>query len=313
MKAVILAAGFGKRLKPLTNSNAKPSLPFFEHTLISNLILKLVHCGINDIYINLHYKPATIRKTLRSLNGKGLNIRFNFEEKILGTGGALSAFMHDLRDDSFFLINGDILTDINFDSVLKFHVSKNAIATMVIHPASIHRGFPFIGVDQSGVVSRFPYGPTQTNQFQWSGTFTGIQILEPELLKRLKPGKVQSLISNIYMPALEDNLPVYGFQHNGLWDDLGTPISYFSNHWAELEKRNCNMNRSKKCMEYIDESAIVNASLEDINQIIVYQNVKILHGAKLNRVIVWPDVVIREGEVLNNGIAYKTGKFLEIL
>src|SRR3982751_6545568 len=112
MKAMILAAGFGTRLWPLTEDRTKPAIPFMNRPLISYTVEYLASYGIQEIIINLHHQPDSIRRVLEDGSRLGVSIQYSYEEEILGTSGALDRMRDHLIGDEFVVINGKIITDI---------------------------------------------------------------------------------------------------------------------------------------------------------------------------------------------------------
>ena len=113
MKAMILAAGFGTRLWPLTEDRTKPAIPFLNRPLIAYSIDYLAQAGIRDIIINLHHQPDSITGPLGDGSQFGVNIQYSYEEEILGTSGAIDKVRDQLMDDDFIVINGKIVTNID--------------------------------------------------------------------------------------------------------------------------------------------------------------------------------------------------------
>ena len=111
MKAVILAAGFGTRLWPLTEDRTKPAIPFLNRPLIAYSVEYLAAHGIRDIIVNLHHQPESIRRALGDGSAFGVKLHYSFEEEILGTSGAIDRVRDELLDDDFIVINGKIVTE----------------------------------------------------------------------------------------------------------------------------------------------------------------------------------------------------------
>src|SRR5689334_21473821 len=132
MKEVILAAGFGTRLWPLTEDRTKPAIPFLNRPLIAYVVDNLAAYGIRDIIVNLHHQPESIRRALGDGTAMGVRIRYSLEEEILGTSGAIDRVRDQLRDDDFIVINGKIVTDIDLGAAVREHRERQAIATLVL-------------------------------------------------------------------------------------------------------------------------------------------------------------------------------------
>src|SRR5687768_8367447 len=135
MKAMILAAGFGTRLFPLTIDRTKPAIPFLGKPLVGYVAEYVAKYGFTDIVVNLHHQPDSVIKALGDGKQFGVNIRYTREEPaILGTAGALDNAREHLEDDTFLIVNGKIITDIDISAALETHRSSGAVATMILKP-----------------------------------------------------------------------------------------------------------------------------------------------------------------------------------
>ncbi len=230
MKVVILAAGFGNRLRPLTDNAAKPSLPFFDRSLISHLIHQISSFGMEDFAVNLHYKPETLLSKVHSETPENIKYRFFFEKSILGTGGALYPMRDYLSNGPFMIVNGDIVIDIDLSKLLDFHESHGDPVTMVLHRPSYHLGFPGVGFDKDLCITRFPFENGRLGESDDYGTFCGISVCDSRVF-RLSPSQgVKSLTQDLFMDILMSGNRIRAFPLDGYWNDLGTPRRYLSAH-----------------------------------------------------------------------------------
>ena len=135
MKAMILAAGFGTRLWPLTIGRTKPAIPFLNRPLIACTIDYLKQYGFDELIINLHYEPESVRAQLGDGSQFGVHISYSVEEpEILGTAGALDHVREQLDHGTFIVVNGKIITDIDLQAALQTHREKQALATLILRP-----------------------------------------------------------------------------------------------------------------------------------------------------------------------------------
>ncbi len=312
MKAVILAAGKGTRLRPLTNYTAKPAVWFFNRPVIWYTLISLYDSGIRQVLINLHHLPETVRKNLAELIPSDMQVHFFHETEILGTAGALVPMRKHLGDAPFFLINGDILTDIDFNKMIDHHNSRNALATLALHPASIALGFPLLGATADGRLSRFPYGPAKEAPYEWAGIFTGIQILEPGVFDFLKPEGFQA-ITNIYAEYFEKKLPVAAFYHQGYWNDIGTVERYVQAHFDVFESRIQSKYFSRAGILNIEDRQFISKSTHASDSrslgknVITNGTVDISRNVFLENVIVWPGNRFDSPGTIRNRIVLHSG------
>jgi len=227
MKAMILAAGLGKRLRPLTENCPKPLLPVGGTPLIVWNLLLLRQYGLRDVMINLHYLGHRIQETLGDGTAWGMHITYSLEGEILGTGGGLKRAEWFFEKKPFLVLNGDILIDLNLTHLIEHHARSGGIATMVL------RDDP--EVERWGVVETDRQDRVVTiNGHGWSGErgkpetlrrmFAGVHVIHPKLL--CYETMEASSIIDAYVTALEQGALVAGYLCHGYWSDVGTPERY---------------------------------------------------------------------------------------
>lgn len=225
MKAMILAAGLGTRLRPLTNTIPKPLLPVGGTPLIVWNLLLLRHHGIRDVIINLHHLGDLIEKELGDGSTVGMRISYSHEPRILGTGGGLKQAERFFEGESFLVLNGDTLCDLDVGALCQFHREENPLATMVVRddPDVDRWGALELDVDQRILRingrGRGGEGPVVKRMF------AGVHIIHPRLLRTLPAGRESSII-DAYAREIERGEPVFGYTLHGYWSDVGTPQRY---------------------------------------------------------------------------------------
>src|SRR3982751_2462526 len=144
MRAMILAAGYGTRLWPLTEDRTKPAIPILGRPLVGYVAEYLGRYGFQDVVVNLHHRPESVRAALG--DGSRVHVRLEYIEEpvILGTSGALDNARHLLEGDTFVVINGKIITDINLAEALETHRRTNALATLVLRPNPLRERFSIV-------------------------------------------------------------------------------------------------------------------------------------------------------------------------
>ncbi len=226
MKAMILAAGYGTRLLPLTEKTPKALLPLCGRPLISYTLAFLKKWGFKEIIINLHHHPQSIKKELGDGSQFGLRINYSYEPEILGTGGGIKKAESFLANNTFLVINCDILVDFDLSRAMDFHQEKKALATMILRREEKINSYGAIEIDREGRVRQFlgkiPYG---------SGLdlkrliFTGIHLFEPRVFQYI-PANTFCSINDTYIEMIRKNERVYGYLMEGYWADLGTRERY---------------------------------------------------------------------------------------
>lgn len=230
MKSMILAAGLGTRLWPLTNTTPKPLIPLNGRPLIYYAIALLKKHGITDILINLHHLGEKIEAELGDGRTLGVNITYSEEPDILGTGGGIKKMAEHSGDEDFWVLNSDVLSDINLTAILREHKVKSAKATMVLRPHPIllgepHRPTALIINGESKIISTASSEEVEKRLDETPFMFTGIHLINPSLLEYLPDG-FSCIFKDAYRPAIEREDEIFGVVYDGYWQDLGTMEAY---------------------------------------------------------------------------------------
>src|SRR4029079_1732003 len=176
MRAIVLSAGYGTRLWPLTEDRTKPAIPILGKPLVGYVAEYLAGYGMDEIVVNLHHRPDSVRRALGDGSRFGVKLHYVEEPVILGTSGALDNTRAFFEQDTFVVVNGKIITDIDLKAALETHRQANAIATLVLLPNSKRELFTVVKTER-GFISGFGGmpGPDDDEPLM----FTGIQILHP--------------------------------------------------------------------------------------------------------------------------------------
>lgn len=217
-KAMLLAAGLGIRLRPLTLTTPKPLLPLDGICLIDHQLSYLAQSGIREVVVNLHHLGDKIKAHVGGGSQYGLTVTYSEEPEILGTGGGIKKAGHLFGTNPFIALNADALIDVDIGSLIARHFSSKASATMVVKTFGAVDNYNPVDIDMAGFIKGFGKG----NHF-----YTGLQILGPEILTALPPsGTVSCLIRDGYEPLLKRDAPIAAFLYEGYFNDLGTPERY---------------------------------------------------------------------------------------
>lgn len=225
MKALILSAGLGTRLRPYTDHTPKPLFTICGRPLLDILITKLIEAGCESIMINTHHLHAQIEAFVAQ-HTYTIPIETRYEPHILGTGGAIINVRDFWNDHPFMVINADIVTTIDFKAVYDFHCQHRHPVTLVL---ADDPEFNSVKIDANGFVTEFHNAKTASDRFTESAlTFTGIQVLDREILKFITP-RIPSSSIDAYTRMLAEgkNIKAY-ISHETDWKDIGTPERYKS-------------------------------------------------------------------------------------
>lgn len=219
MKAMILAAGLGTRLRPLTYSVPKPMMPICNRPLIAWLIDALVEAGVREVIVNLHHLPEVIESALPSLF-PSVRFSFSFEPEILGTGGALRKVRAQLAsEEEFFLLNGDTWQRPPLEALRSARRERAATAALTLrHPP---RGDRFTPVwENGGVVTGFGKGRGEPLMF------SGSHCIGSTIFGRLPEQDVFGIVDPVYQSLLQHDEPIAAVVDDRAWFDIGTPRRY---------------------------------------------------------------------------------------
>ncbi len=300
MKAMILAAGFGTRLFPLTIDRTKPAIPFLGKPLVGYVAEYVAKYGFKEVVVNLHHQPESVIKALGDGSDFGVKIHYTYEEpKILGTAGALDNARHLLEDETFLIVNGKIITDIDINLALETHKKSGALATMVLQPNEKRERFSEVFVENNQVTGFGDFPKPLTKQqiqnpkskIQNPFMFTGIHILEPEIFEYIPRGVYSDIVPTFYNPAIRKGEKIAAHIADGKWFELSTIPRYL-----DISLKMLNGNAERNIIgknNHISENA-------EIEESIVWDNVEIESDAKIYHSIIADNVKIKNGEKHEN-------------
>ncbi|HBE82444.1 MAG: NDP-sugar synthase [Blastocatellia bacterium] len=298
MKAMILAAGFGTRLFPLTIDRTKPAIPFLGKPLVGYVAEYVAKFGFNDIVVNLHHQPESVVSALGDGSSFGVNIAYTVEQpNILGTAGALDNARHLLEDETFLIVNGKIITDIDINSALETHRRTGALATMVLKPNSKREHFTIVETED-GLVKGFGGFAEPLSEDEIRNTesdiekplmFTGIHIVEPEVFDYIPRGIYSDIVPTFYDPAIREGRTIAAHIDDARWFELSTIPRYLDISLAMMNETDVDIGTG--CL--ISGSASIRDS-------VLWDNVTVGDDVRLYRTIIADGVSIEGGACFEN-------------
>lgn len=233
MKAVILVGGEGTRLRPLTCNTPKPMLPLVNRPLLEHVVAYLRRYGIDDIVLSMCYKPDVIRGHFGGGAPFGAHLAYEVEQEPLGTAGAVKNAERHLGSETFFVFNGDIITDLDLGAMLDFHRSRGSKATIALTPVEDPTAYGLVETDADGRVRQFLEKPSwdrvTTNMIN-AGTY----ILEPDVLSLIPPNAYYMFERGLFPLLLQRKDQICGYPSDAYWLDIGTPQKYLTAHLDAL-------------------------------------------------------------------------------
>ena len=291
-RGMVLAAGFGTRLRPLTDRCAKPAIPLLNRPLIHHSLAMLEGAGIAEIAVNLHYRPETVTRAVRQYQQSShskATITFSHEPAILGTGGGIGKLRAFFQGREIVVCNGKIYFEQELGEVLDFHRNRKAWVTMVLIPQNAEAPFnPVLLGERERVVG---FGlRRQVRDWARAFTFTGVQVLSRRVLELIPRGRSDT-VKDIYPRLIADGRPISGFVSDCYWCECSTPGRYLANS-MELLKRTG--------VSHIGQNVAVAG-----RGLVMGEGVKVGRGCRLKNVIVWDGSSIGGGCRLTDVIVLK--------
>ena len=306
MRGMILAAGLGTRLRPLSYELPKPIIPVLGRPLCTYNMEFLRRAGIKSFVLNLHTHPKLIQQSVTGWAGKRARIDFTLEPVILGTGGGIWNAREFLKGGTFVTANGDTILSFPFASALAFHRERRALATLILFPHPAKRYTP-VWIAEGGRITGFG---SEAGEGTRSGFYTGCQIVEPELLLRIPPAKASCIIRETYTPLVADKAPVFGFLSSGRFQEFGTPADYLEGTLSLLPAGGEEAalpvpeDAGFKIIPpvYISPKARVGPGARTGPGAVIEEGATVGEGASVARAILWPGAVLPAGEELVGAI-----------
>lgn len=308
LKALILAAGLGTRLRPLTDIYPKPLMPFCGTTPIDIWLNRLYDAAITDIAINTHYHADAIEQHIQQ-GGPRLPLHISHEMgEILGTGGCYNPLRTWLGTDAVLVVNGDVISDVDLLALIKLYARGSFAAVLSVLPYALGGGKAVFHQDGL-VIDIAKTGPAAAS----AGTFACAYILGPEIIDLLPTSGSFDIVEFGLRPALHQGLKIASYQHSGIWHDIGTPQQYATAIWSCL-RGNWNFNQKlsghtrRQDGIYVSPKAAVNALAHLAEDAVVEDHAVVAAGAMLRRSIILPHTKIAAGEDVQNSIIAPIGR-----
>jgi NDP-sugar pyrophosphorylase family protein len=221
---MVLAAGFGTRLRPLTLTVPKALVPVADKPFLEHLLARLRAGGIREVVINLHHLGALIEQHVGDGTRFGLSVRYSREPAILDTGGGIKQAEPLLAGEPFLVANADSLLAVSLAELWDFHRAHGGIATLALRADPDAARYGLVEVDDDDRVRRIVGLPEGTHAHGLRGfMFPGLHVLEPAVFAHMEAGRAFSITRTTYPALLAAGLPIYGFETRARWINIDTP------------------------------------------------------------------------------------------
>jgi NDP-sugar pyrophosphorylase family protein len=292
MRAIVLSAGYGTRLWPLTEDRTKPAIPILGKPLVGYVAEYLAGYGIDEIVVNLHHRPESVRRALGDGSRFGVKLHYVEEPVILGTSGALDNTREFFERDTFVVVNGKIITDIDLKAALETHRNANALATLVLLPNTRRERFSVVETE-AGRITGFGGMPVANGGGEAPLMFTGIHILEPRIFEYVPRGVFSDSVIHVYPQAIANGEIIAAHVASGKWRELSTLKRYLDIS-VELLK--------EEGKSFIAGTNSVIASSATVSDSIIWDNVEVSAGARIHQAVLADNVKISANEVIENAV-----------
>lgn len=307
MRAMILAAGYGTRLWPLTIDRAKPALPFLGRPLIGYVAEYLASYGYADVVVNLHHQTESVRAALGDGSRFGVHLHYVEEPVILGPSGALDNARSLLEADTFVVINGKIVTDIDLGAALETHRRTKALATLILRRNPKNERFSSVET-RGGLITGFgnppiPLASDNTRGVHRSSAhhereideaplmFTGIQIMEPRIFSYIPRGIFSHTVTDVYLPVIARGEALAAHVADGMWYELSTIPRYLYITLSLLKQKGLDTQ--------VGPGSVIHEAA-DVRESILWENVRVEAGARVRQCVLGEGVHIKRGEMVEN-------------
>jgi mannose-1-phosphate guanylyltransferase/phosphomannomutase len=294
-----MAGGQGTRLRPLTSNQPKPMLPIVGRPMMEHVLQLLHEHGSTEVVATVQFLASVIRTYFGDGSDLGIELAYATENEPLGTAGSVKN-AEPLLEDTFLVISGDHVTDVDLSAAADFHKERGAAATVILKHAENPLEFGIVIVDDDGRIERFLEKPGWGEVF--SDTInTGIYVLEPEVLEYIPPGEEFDFAKDLFPLLLDKGLPLYGHVADGYWADVGHLEAYLEVH-RDILDRKLRIRPSGFELEggvWLGEGAEIDPRATVEGPVYVGDNSRVEDGA-----------TVRDHTVLGKGVVIKGGAFL---
>jgi mannose-1-phosphate guanylyltransferase/phosphomannomutase len=310
MKAVIMAGGFGTRLKPLTINRPKPMVPVANRPMMEHIVALLARHGITDLVSILYFQPDHITSHFGDGTRFGVRMRYVTADADYGTAGAVRNADTLVLGERILVISGDVLTDFDLRAALREHEARAAEATILVTSVENPLAYGIVILDQeTGRIERFLEKPTWGEVF--SDTInTGIYILEPSALERIPLHTNVDFSKDLFPAMLRENAPLFGHLASGYWKDIGNIEEYRNAHDDILGGRISlqlagERRESSNGQVWGEQGAVVDRDLHTKGTVLLGRSCDIGASVTLEHVVVGANCQIGEGATLRNVVLWE--------
>jgi mannose-1-phosphate guanylyltransferase/mannose-1-phosphate guanylyltransferase/phosphomannomutase len=313
MKAMLLAAGLGTRLRPLTYELPKPMVPILGRPVMEHIMRLLARHGFDDVVANLHYFPDLIRDRFGDGSDYGARLVYSYEPELLGTAGGVRNVRDHFAGETFLIISGDALTDIDLTALWKTHREKGGIATLALKPVEDPSQLGVVIVGDDGRIQGFQEKPDAAEALSNLGN-CGIYVFEPEIFDYFPQREFVDWAMDVFPRLLEEDVSFFGHEFPEYWNDVGSLEEYRQGNFDALEGRvrvdtpgagngALPQDAEVEGSVFIGEGCEIAAGVRLTGPVVIGEGSRIGENSALRDTIVWPRTEVDPGTVLIGAVA----------
>lgn len=327
---MLLAAGAGTRLRPLTYETPKPMVPVVNRPVIHHVLDNLLKHGVEEVMINLHALPEQVRGYCGDGSRWSLKVSYSHEPKLLGTAGSIKKVESFFKDEPFYVMSGDGISDIDLTAMWEFHRRRGAFATMAVKAVNSRFDYGVTMMDASQRIKGFLEKPSWGDVFS-NKVNTGIYLFEPEILKLIPKGRPYDFGHELWPKLLKLRKPIYAYETDAYWCDVGN-LNEFRRCQIDALERRATINipgaEARKGV-WVEAGARIDPKAKLEAPVLIGKGARVAAGARVGpftvvgdrsnigkdavveRSILYNNVVVGEGVRLNNCIIGAEGRVRE--
>jgi NDP-sugar pyrophosphorylase family protein len=327
VKALILAAGVGTRLDPLTKSVPKPLVPVGNRPVMEHVLNLLRRHHITEVSANLHYLADMIPQYFNDLPGLGQQLHFVKEEILSGDAGGMRACKRYLQGSTFVVMMGDIITDIDLSFLINRHKRSGAIASIALKSVEDVQHFGVARIDRNGRIEEFQEKPKAEDAISNLAS-TGIYVFEPEIFNYVPRSGTYMFGNELFPKLLRMGVPLNGVRVLGHWSDIGTIATYRQTTFdainglidVELPTNNYKAGFNRQLNVdgtfQLGKNCQLSAGIKIVGNVVIGDNCVIGPGVQLEDTIIWPNTTIAadsvlKGSIVGNNCVIEAGTYYE--
>ena len=314
MKAIILVGGEATRLRPLTCNTPKVMVPVLNIPFLEHVIHHLSQHQVTEVVLASSQRQQSIESYFADGRQFGVKLHYSIEDIPLGTGGAVKNAEKYL-DETFLVLNGDIFTDLDITTMMKFHRDRKAKVTIALTPVDDPTSYGLVETNTQGKITRFLEKPSPsevTTNLINAGTY----ILEPDILQRIPPQTKFSFEHELFPPLVDQGEPAYAYPSSAYWMDIGTPEKYLQLHRDLLNGKSSRYTPHPERLigeqshlhptaqinkpVVIGDNCIIEARVKLIGPVVIGSGCTIQSDATIEDSVIWDNTQVGHGAVVKS-------------